>query len=113
MQNIFLIGLSGSGKSTIGRILSDRLAKPLLDTDALVEEGCGEGIPTIFMQHGEDYFRTCESRALAQAAQTPDGAIIATGGGIVLREGNRALMASRGMRIFLQVNATTALERLN
>lgn len=112
MRNIFLIGLSGSGKSTVGRILAARLGKPLLDIDALIEEEYGERIPAIFARYGEDYFRTCESRILAKAASVEGGAVIATEGGIVTREGNRALMAERGMRIFLQVEPETALQRL-
>ena len=69
MQHIFLIGLPGSGKSTIGHILAQRLNIPLLDIDALIEKECNERIASIFSQHGEDYFRSCESRLLAKAAQ--------------------------------------------
>ncbi len=113
MTCIFLIGLSGSGKSTVGRILAQRLNKAFLDTDALLEEECGESIPAIFEHHGEDYFRACESRVLAQATRTAGGAIIATGGGIVIRAENRACMDEQGHRIYLQVEPATALERLN
>ena len=112
MQNIFLIGLSGSGKSTVGRILAERLGTPFLDIDALIEEECGERIPAIFAQRGEEHFRACESRMLAKAASMTDGAVIATGVGIVTREENRALMAERGIRVFLEVVPETALERL-
>jgi len=112
MTCIFLTGLSGSGKSNVGRILAQRLNKPFLDTDVLIEEECGERIAAIFEHHGEDYFRACESRVLAQAAQTAGGAIIATGGGIVMRAENRALMDEGGQRIYLQVEPVTALERL-
>ncbi len=113
MTCIFLIGLSGSGKSTVGRILAQLLNKPFLDTDALIEEACGQPIPAIFEHHGEDYFRACESRVLARATQTAAGAIIATGAGIVMRTDNRALMAGQGQRIYLQVEPATALQRLN
>src|SRR5712692_9323540 len=113
MTCIFLIGLSGSGKSTVGRILAQLLNKPFLDTDALIEEACGQPIPAIFEHHGEDYFRACESRVLARATQTAAGAIIATGAGIVMRTDNRALMAGQGQRIYLQVEPTTALQRQN
>jgi len=113
MRNIFLIGLSGSGKSTLGRILAQRLNKPFLDTDALIEEECGEHIPAIFNQYGEEYFRACESRVLARASQTAGGAVVATGGGIVIREENRALMAERGERVYLRVEPAIALEHLN
>lgn len=113
MRHIFLIGLSGSGKSTVGRLLAQRLHLPFLDTDALVEAESGERIPGIFAQHGETYFRDCESRALATAIDTtPDGAVIATGGGVIVREENRVLMEQRGVRVWLQVDPTIALERL-
>src|SRR5712692_1058604 len=113
MTCIFLTGLSGSGKTTVGHILAQRLNKPFLDTDALIEEACGQPIPAIFVHHGEDYFRACESRVLARATQTAGGAIIATGAGIVMRTDNRALMAGQGQRIYLQVEPATALQRLN
>ncbi|MBO0789797.1 MAG: 3-dehydroquinate synthase, partial [Ktedonobacteraceae bacterium] len=112
MQHIFLIGLPGSGKSTVGRLLAQRLHWPLLDIDALVEQDCGERIPAIFDRHGEDYFRACESRALERASGAMERSIIVTGGGIVTRECNRAIMSERGVRVFLQVDADSALRRL-
>ncbi len=112
MQHVFLIGLSGSGKSTVGRLLTSRLGKPLLDVDALIEEEYGERIPAIFARHGEDYFRALESRIFAQVVQCSESAIIVTGGGIVVRPENRALMAQQGVRVFLQVEPEQALQRL-
>ncbi len=112
MRHIFLIGLSGSGKSTVGRILAQHLNKPLLDIDALIEKESGESISAIFACHGEEYFRSFESRILAQAAQEARSAIIVTGAGIVMRPENRAIMAERGVRIFLQVEPHIALQRL-
>lgn len=112
MRHIFLVGLSGSGKSTVGRILAERLGRPLLDIDALIEKESGERVTTIFAQQGEDHFRNYESRELKKAVQAADGAIIATGGGIVLRPENRALMAEQGTRVFLQVEPQAALQRL-
>lgn len=112
MRHVFLIGLSGSGKSTIGRLLAQRLGRPLLDVDALVEEECGERIPAIFAQHGEEYFRSRESQALLDAIESTQGAILATGGGIVTQPQNRALMAERGVRIYLHAEPEIALQRL-
>jgi shikimate kinase/3-dehydroquinate synthase len=112
MRHVFLIGLSGSGKSTVGRILAQRLGRPLLDIDMLIEKECGESIPAIFTRYGEDYFRTLEHRVLTQAAQRVPAAIIVTGGGIVVRPENRALMAERGVRVFMHVEPPVALERL-
>jgi shikimate kinase / 3-dehydroquinate synthase len=112
MRHIFLIGLSGSGKSTVGRLLERDLGMPLLDIDALIEEEYGERIPTIFARHGEEYFRSCESLLLDRVTRTQSGAIISTGGGIVMRAENRALMAERGVRVYLHVEPASALQRL-
>ncbi len=114
MRHIFLVGPSGSGKSTVGRLLAQHLQVPFLDSDALIEAECGERVAAIFARHGEPYFRIQESQALANAVQTtPDGAVIATGGGAVVREENRVLMGRYGIRIWLQVDATLAFERLH
>jgi len=112
MRHIFLIGLSGSGKSTVGRLLEQYLGMPLLDIDALIEEECRERIPAIFAQHGEEYFRSYESFVLDRITRTESGAIISTGGGIVTRAENRALMAERGVRVYLQVDPAVAIQRL-
>lgn len=112
MYNIYLIGISGSGKSSVGRMLAQRLGKPLIDIDALIEKECGERISTIFARHGEDYFRDCESRLFAQVAQAEQSAVIATGGGIVVRPENRALLRTSGLSIYLELDPETALARL-
>ncbi|GAC1501594.1 MAG: hypothetical protein NVS2B12_10070 [Ktedonobacteraceae bacterium] len=112
MQHVFLVGLSGSGKSTVGRILAQRLGRPSLDIDELIEAEYGGRIPEIIARHGEGYFRALESRILAQAARQATAAIIVTGGGIVIRPENRALMAESGVRVFMQVEPQAALARL-
>ncbi|HTI14254.1 MAG TPA: 3-dehydroquinate synthase [Dictyobacter sp.] len=112
MRHVFLIGLSGSGKSTVGRFLAQQLDRPLFDIDTLIEKECGERITDLFAKYGEAYFRECESRILAQIAQQSDHAIIVTGGGIVVQPENRALMAAHGTRIFLQVDPQVSVQRL-
>jgi shikimate kinase/3-dehydroquinate synthase len=112
LRTIFLIGLSGSGKSSVGRLLAERLDMPFYDTDALVEEQCGMSIAAIFGQHGETYFRDCESRALASIARKQVGAVVATGGGIIARTANRELLHTLGFSVYLAVHPATALERL-
>ncbi|HVB60632.1 MAG TPA: 3-dehydroquinate synthase [Ktedonobacteraceae bacterium] len=112
-QHFFLIGPSGSGKSAVGRLLAERLNKPFLDSDALVEEQCGQRIPAIFAREGEAYFRDCESRVLLEATRRYDSAVIATGGGIVTRQENRALLRSAGTCIYLSVQPEIALSRLD
>lgn len=112
MRNIFLLGLSGSGKSSAGRLLAERLGISFYDTDVLIEEQCGMSIAAIFAERGETYFRDCESRVLAEVARKPEGAVIATGGGIVLRKANRELLHTQGVSVYLSVNLSIALERL-
>lgn len=113
MRHVFLVGLSGSGKSTVGRIVARCLGRPLLDIDALIEDAYGARIPTIINRHGEEYFRVLESDILARAVRQETSAIIATGGGIIIRPENRALMAELGVRVFLQIEPQMALERLH
>ena len=113
MHNIFLIGLSGSGKSAVGRILAQKLNKPFFDLDALIERECGESVSAIFARYGEEFFRSCESRILAQVAQAEGNAVIATGGGAVIKAENRSLIRSNGVCVYLLVDPETALERLN
>ena len=113
MQNIFLIGLSGSGKSSVGKALADRLGMPFLDSDALIEAECGERIATLFAREdGEAFFRTCESRILAQITANTEGAVIATGGGAIIRPENRRLLQEHGLRLYLFTEPELALERL-
>ena len=85
---------------------------PLLDIDTLIEEECSERIPAIFARHGEEYFRSCESLVLERATRMGSAAIISTGGGIVARAENRALMAERGVRVYLQIDPDSAIQRL-
>ena len=112
MHTIFLLGLSGSGKSTVGRILAERLGKPLVDIDALIEKECGKRIATIFAQQGEEHFRALEASVLARVASTEQSAVIATGGGIVIQRENLTLMRKHGVCIYLSVDPATALQRL-
>lgn len=92
MKNIVLIGLSGCGKSSLARRLARRLKRPLLDTDAMVEAAAGKSVARIFAEEGEACFRDWESRCAREAAAAT-GAIVATGGGMVLREENMATIA--------------------
>lgn len=112
-QHFFLIGPSGSGKSAVGRLLANRLNKPFLDSDALVEELCGQHIAAIFAREGEAYFRECESRALLEATRRYDSAVIATGGGIVTQPENRSLLRVAGTCMYLSVQPEIALARLD
>ncbi len=98
-MNLVLIGMPGSGKSTVGKILSKMLCMPLVDTDALVEQTAGKTIPELFAQEGERAFRDRETAAARQAAKL-DNTVIATGGGIILRPENMEALAATGLIFF-------------
>ena len=99
MRNLFLIGLPGSGKTTVGRLAARELGLPFVDCDEAVSHEAGMTIPEIFRQEGEDAFRNWESRCLASLA-AGGGKVIATGGGVVLRPENHRILA-RGLTVFL------------
>ena len=97
---LILIGLMGSGKSSIGRRLAARLELPMIDLDDYIVEKAGLSIPEIFSRFGEAEFRRMESEALAEVIGKP--AIIATGGGIVMAEENRRLLKENPPVIWLE-----------
>jgi len=98
-KNIVLIGMPGCGKTAVGRELSAMLHMVLVDTDQLVEQKAGRTIPEIFAREGEKVFRDMETAAAKQAARM-ENVIIATGGGMVLREENMAALAGTGVVFF-------------
>ena len=100
MKNIVLIGLSGCGKSSLGKRLSRLLRMPLLDTDAMIVEAEGRPISDIFAERGEAYFRDLENAACLAVSEL-EGTVIATGGGAVLREENMEALAKNGMIFFI------------
>jgi len=97
--NIVLVGMPGSGKSSVGQALSERLNIPFIDTDALIVKKAGMEITDIFAEYGETYFRDLESRVIADLA-ADTGVIISTGGGAVLRDENVYELKANG-RLFL------------
>ena len=105
IENIVLVGMPGCGKSTVGKALASKLGKKFLDTDELVEKKYGKRIPQIFEEKGEEYFRDLESEAVFEAS-IQSGAVIATGGGAVLREENRRYLSQNGKIVFLNRDIT-------
>ena len=87
ISKVYLIGLMGAGKSTVGQLLADALSWQLLDIDNEIEKISGNDIPTIFEAHGEDGFRDYEAQVLMETASLSE-AIIPCGGGIVTRPEN-------------------------
>jgi shikimate kinase/3-dehydroquinate synthase len=111
MQRIFLTGLSGAGKTTVGALVANRLGWHFLDTDALIEEQARRPVPQIFSEEGEAAFRQREARAL-QEATAQEQVVVATGGGAVISAANRSLMRERGMVVYLATPVETAWQRI-
>ena len=109
-RNVFLVGMMASGKSTIGRRLAALLGLAFEDTDELVESRAGADIAWIFDMEGESGFRKREHAVLADATAR-SGIVLATGGGVVLREDNRDLLRQRGTVVYLEASADVILER--
>lgn len=107
MENIILIGMPGSGKSTVGALLAEKTGKKLADADAAIVETAGMPIPQIFQEQGEAGFRALETKVLAELGKQ-SGLIIATGGGCVTREENYPLLHQNGTVFCLD----RALDRL-
>jgi shikimate kinase len=108
--NIFLVGMMGAGKTTLGRALAQRLRLRFVDTDRIMVDRTGVPVATIFEIEGEDGFRRRESAVLAEVAEA-DAQVVATGGGAVLAAGNRALMRERGTVIYLRAQVESLYER--
>ena len=101
LQNIVLIGMPGCGKSTLARLLGERLNRPVVELDRLIEETAGLSIPEIFAAQGESGFRALETQALREAGRR-SGAILSTGGGCVTRPENYPLLHQNGRIVWLR-----------
>ena len=101
MENLVLIGMPGSGKSTIGMLLADRLGKTFVDADAEIVKAAGISIPDIFATSGEEGFRKLETAILTRLGKR-SGLVIATGGGCITKEENYPLLHQNGTIIWLQ-----------
>ena len=110
-MNIVLIGFMGSGKTTIGKCLSDMLHMEVVDTDYYIEQNTELSVNEIFDLHGEVYFRDCESQAIKLICQR-DNVIISCGGGIVTRQKNIDIMKKNGVVVFLETDPSIIYERL-
>ena len=102
-RRLILIGLPGSGKTTVGRLAARRLGLPFFDCDTEIEREEDMTIPALFAQRGEEDFRAAESRILRRLCGGGE-CVIATGGGAVVAEENRKLLKSSGMVVFLDRN---------
>ncbi len=110
-SNVYLIGLMGAGKTTIGRKLAKLLFLDFIDTDQLLEERTGVSISHIFEIEGESGFRDRESKLLAEISSGRP-AVISTGGGIILRPENRRIIRKHGRVIYLRASLNVLWKRL-
>jgi shikimate dehydrogenase len=101
MENIILIGMPGCGKSTVGKLLADKLGKTFVDADAVVESTCGTPIPQIFAEEGESGFREKETAVLQELGKK-SSLVIATGGGCVTKVQNYSPLHQNGTIFWLQ-----------
>ena len=109
-MNIFIVGPMGSGKTTVGKIVANELFLDFHDTDAKIEESTGVTIDWIFDIEGESGFRKRETSILKEVVAL-NSIVLATGGGIVIAEENRELLASRGTVFYLHTPLNTQIER--
>jgi shikimate kinase len=111
MQNLFLIGLRGSGKSTLAPLLAQRLGWHAVDMDQKITERTDRSINEIFQNHGEPFFRDLESLVLSEIVQHREQ-VVATGGGVILRDENRRLLRENGWVVWLQSSPETMWKRI-
>ncbi len=109
-MSISLIGLPGSGKSTVGRQLARRLQLPFTDVDQVIEQRIGCPIREFFEREGEERFRDIEEQVLSEL--TPQSGVLSTGGGAVLRKSNRECLHARGQVVYLKSTPEELFRRL-
>ncbi|HEX3537234.1 MAG TPA: shikimate kinase [Stellaceae bacterium] len=111
-RTIVLVGLMGAGKTKIGRRLAARLELPFFDSDHEIEAAAGESIPEIFEHHGEIAFRDGERRVIARLLRQPVH-VLATGGGAFMDPQTRAIIARRGVSVWLRADLDVLLARVS
>lgn len=108
---VYLVGMPGSGKSTVGPELARRLGVPFVELDAEIERAAGKSVPEIFRTDGEARFRELEAATLVEVAKR-DPAVVSCGGGVVLEPANRVILRATGEVVFLSVPLEVLRERV-
>ncbi len=111
-QNIVLIGLTGSGKSTIGKKLAKRFSFDFIDMDTFIEKKEQKSVREMFETNGEDYFRRAETAAAKELSEMR-GKLIATGGGVILNPENMEYLQKSGLIVFLDRTPEVILKKIN
>jgi len=109
--NVLLVGMMGSGKTSVGKVLARELDRDFIDTDSLIVDRSGVEIPDIFKYGGEKHFRKIERDALKSLSRVTQS-VIATGGGVVLLPGNLRLLSQLGIVVYLNVSLSVLVGRL-
>jgi len=112
-RHLVLIGLMGAGKSTVGGACAQRLGRPFVDTDRVVEAITGQTVAEIFTNGGEAAFRSLEHQAVADACASPEPLVISCGGGAVLDPENRRQMRASGTVVWLRAAPQVLADRVN
>ncbi len=107
---IVLVGMMASGKTSVGRLLGQRLGLPFLDADHEIETAAHMTVPEIFARHGEPYFRSGEKRVISRLLASGP-AVLATGGGAFMNAETRDAVAARGVSVWLKADADTIVRR--
>lgn len=109
MNNIYLIGMPGCGKSTIGKIISKRLKLKHIDADEYLENKYSQTIPNIFSLYGEDDFRKKESTVIEELSKM-NNLLVSTGGGVVVKDRNKEIMKNSGAVVFIDTTPDNILK---
>jgi shikimate kinase len=110
-SNVYLVGMMGAGKSTVGRVIARRLKLRFIDSDQEIEKRCGVKIPHIFEIEGQAGFRARETQAIAELTVL-EGIVLATGGGVVLSQANRERLTAGGTVVYLRAKPEDLYERV-
>jgi shikimate kinase len=111
-RQVVLVGFMGAGKSSVGKVLAERLGAEFVDVDERIEETSGKSVGEIFASRGEGTFREMEKAAIRDAVSVP-GRVVAAGGGAFVDEANRRTLKAYAPVFFLDVSVESVLERLS